>query len=426
MSQQNSPLDQHKKKIEQWVSQGLSNTQIARQIKEELGIETSEASVRRAISRWQIDKPNAGFDQPYFKVSQDRATIVTSVYNDTQKLEDLVRSYGLDPSEWQIEKPTFTIRETEDGVTQQARISLVRIEPYDEIIPARVPSDYKKPQIKKSKRLFKKGEDKPELVVFVGDQQAPFQDQDLHEKFCQWLADYQPDRGVLIGDTIDLPTISRHSDTPEQDESVQKCIDVGYQLLRDYVESSESTNWVKLEGNHDYRLRRAVIDNLRDFYGIRRGKGRNELPGNPLLDVEHLLRLDELGIEFLRPDGDWKQTQYQVSPYLAARHGWVARKGSGASALATLEHLGYSIIVGHTHRQSLVYKTKHDIDGKPSTITGVETGCMCRIEGGLGYAVAPDWLNGFATARVWPDGKFKIDLATYVNGVLYYGDTRYE
>jgi hypothetical protein len=426
MSQQTSPLDPYQAEIKSWALGGLSNTQIARKVKKDLGIKTSEASIRRAIKRWNISKPDSVFEQPYTKVDQDRAIIVTSVYNDTYDIEELVASHNLDPNEWQIEKPTFTIRETADGVTKQARITLTRIEPFDAIIPARIPSDYKKPQVKKSKGLFKKGENKPELVVFVGDQQAPFQDQDLHEKFCQWLADYQPDRGVLIGDTIDLPTISRHPDTPEQNPSVQECIDIGHQILRDYVESSESTNWVKLEGNHDYRLRRAVIDNLRDFYGLRRGKGRNEIPENPLLDVEHLLRLDELGIEFIRPDGDWKQAQYQVSPYLAARHGWLAKKGSGTSALASLEHLGYSIVVGHTHRQSLVYKTKHDINGKPATITGVETGCMCRVEGGLGYAVAPDWLNGFATAWVWPDGRFKIDLATYVNGVLYYGDKRYE
>ena len=425
MSQQNSPLDQHQKKIEKWATDGLSNTQIARKVKEELGVKTSEGSIRRALKRWGVSKPHPSFEQPYTKVHPDNAVIVSNVYSDTQSVEQIIRDHGLDPNEWQIDKPSFTIKETQDGVTKQARITLSRIEPYDNVIPARVPSDYKKPQIKKSKRLFKK-DDEPELVVFVGDQQAPYQDQDLHEKFCQWLADFQPNRGVLIGDTIDVPTISRHAGQPEVEASLQECIDGGYRLLRDYVESSEATNWVKLEGNHDYRLRRAVIDNLREFYGIRRGVGRNEIPESPLLDVAHLLRLDELGIEFLRPEGDWKQTQYQVSPKLAARHGWVARKGSGASALATLDHLGYSIIVGHTHRQSLVYKTKHDIDGKPSTITGVETGCMCRIEGGLGYAVAPDWLNGFATARVWPDGKFKIDLATYVDGVLYYGDKRYE
>ena len=426
MSQQNSPLDQHQKKIEQWATDGLSNTQIARKVKSDLGVSTSEGSVRRALRRWGTHKPYADFEQPYIKVHKDSAVIVTSVYSDTQQLERLIRDHGLDPDEWKIEKPSFTIRETQDGLTKQARITLTRIDPFDIIVPARVPSDYRKPQVKKSKKFLKKDKGGPELVVFVGDQQAPYQDQDLHEKFCQWLADYRPDRGVLIGDTIDVPTISRHPGQPEKDAAVQLCIDTGYQLLRDYVESSEETSWAKLEGNHDYRLRRVVIDNLSDFYGIRRAVGRNEVPENPLLDVAHLLRLDELGIEFIRPDGEWKQAQYQVSPKLAARHGWVARKGSGASALATLEHLGYSIIVGHTHRQSLVYKTKHDIDGKPSTITGVETGCMCRIEGGLGYTVAPDWLNGFATAWVWPDGKFKIDLATYVDGVLYYGDKRYE
>jgi len=427
MSQSTSPLEAHKAKIESWVeSKGYTINQVVAELAK-LGVTTSDRSIRRAMHRWGISG-NSGALQPYIKIKGDKAELVSNVYSDTFAIEQLIRDHGLDPDEWQIEKPDFHIKENAKGeTTKQVKVTLKRIEPYDIIVPARVPSDYKKPEVKKSKfRKKDKDKNKPELVVFVGDQQAPYQDQDLHEKFCQWLADYQPDRGVLIGDTIDLPTISRHPDTPELDESVQQCIDVGYQLIRDYVESSESTSWTKLEGNHDYRLRRAVIDNLRDFYGIRRAKGKNELPESPLLDVQNLMRLDELGVEFVRPNGSWEQAQIEVSPHLAARHGWIAKRGSGASALASLEHLGYSIIVGHTHRQGLVYKTKHDINGKPSTITGVETGCMCRIEDGLGYAVAPDWLNGFATAWVWPEGKFKIDLATYVDGVLYYGDKRYE
>ena len=425
MSQNTSPLETHKTKIESWLSKGYTTNQVVTELNK-LGVQTSQRSVQRAVKRWGLSS-NPNIEQPYTQVKGDKAFILSNVYYDRQNVEDIIRDSGLDPNEWEIEKPEFRVTEDKDGGRRtQAKLALRRIEPYDVIIPARVPSDYKKPEIKKSKKLLKKKEEGPKLVVFVGDQQAPFQDADLHVKFCQWLADFQPDEGVLIGDTIDLPSISRHPDTPELDASVQECIDVGYQLLRDYVESSESTSWKKLEGNHDYRLRRAVIDNLRDFYGIRRAKGKRELPELPLLDVENLLRLDELGIEFIRPNGSWETAQIDVSPKLAARHGWIAKKGSGASALASLEHLGYSIIVGHTHRQGLVYKTKHDINGKPSTITGVETGCMCRIEDGLGYAVAPDWLNGFATAWVWPDGKFKIDLATYIDGVLYYGDKRYE
>jgi hypothetical protein len=51
---------------------------------------------------------------------------------------------------------------------------------------------------------------------------------------------------------------------------------------------------------------------------------------------------------------------------------------------------------------------------------------MCEIRNGLGYAVAPDWQNGFATAQVWDDGRFKLDLATYVSDALFWRDQRYE
>jgi hypothetical protein len=199
----------------------------------------------------------------------------------------------------------------------------------------------------------------------------------------------------------------------------------GTTCLYDYREANENVGWTKLAGNHDQRLRRAIIDRLREVYGIRRGKLPDEVEGNPVLDVGFLLRLDELGIEYVKPSGDYEHMQVQLSPYLAARHGWIARKGSGASALATLEQLGFSVIVGHTHRQSLVHKTRHDINEGLTTLVGCETGCMCAIEGGLSYAVAPDWQNGFATAEIWPDGTFKVDLATYVDGHLYYRDQRF-
>ena len=38
MNQKNSPLDPHQAKIKAWTLEGLSNTQLARKIKKELGI----------------------------------------------------------------------------------------------------------------------------------------------------------------------------------------------------------------------------------------------------------------------------------------------------------------------------------------------------------------------------------------------------
>jgi hypothetical protein len=255
-----------------------------------------------------------------------------------------------------------------------------------------------------------------------GDQQAPFQDPNLHDKFVHWLSENRPDEGVLIGDTVDFAEISRHRHNPEWVARTQDCLDSGYGLLRDYVHSSPDTRWKKLAGNHDIRIRTTIIDQARDLYGLRRADSPQE---HSVWSIPHLLRLDELGIEFIDPNGEWEHGQVKLSDKLAVRHGWIARKGSGQSALATLEHLGYSVVVGHTHRQSLVHKTTHDIDGNTSTLAGVEAGCMCRIQDGLGYAVAPDWQNGFATATIWDDGKFKIDLATYVNGELLWRGQRY-
>jgi hypothetical protein len=110
---------------------------------------------------------------------------------------------------------------------------------------------------------------------------------------------------------------------------------------------------------------------------------------------------------------------------MAARHGWIAKKGSGTSALATLNHLGHSVMVGHTHRQSLVYHTVTDIDGQTSTLVAAETGTMAIVEGGLGFTVSPDWQRGFCTVATWPDGQFHIEHATWAGEHLRWRNERF-
>lgn len=434
MTQSQSPLDTYQGEISSWVEEDLTNQQIIDNLAE-LGVPTTERSLRRAKKRWDIadDGLAVGPEPPSTTVTGDSADIVGKPSIKLNRPEDLMRERGLDPEEWEV--VSMTINEwngptkagggakiTGKQLLKQLKIHLRRKIPISIVAPARIDGPtYKAPKLEAQKDPYA-----PERVVMVGDQQAPYHNEQLHKLFCEFLGDYKPTRGVLIGDTIDLPDISRHPNNPEKDVSTQECIDAGYLILRDYREAHGPTHWKKLAGNHDERLRRIVVDKIEKIYGLRRAKVPGEAMESPLLDVGHLLRLDELDIEFVRPDGDYEHTQIKLSPYLAARHGWIARKGSGSSALATLEHLGFSVVVGHTHRQSLVYKTRHDIDGEVSTLAACETGCMCRIEEGLGYAVAPDWQNGFATAEIWPDGTFKIDLATYVNGVLYYRNKRYQ
>lgn len=45
---------------------------------------------------------------------------------------------------------------------------------------------------------------------------------------------------------------------------------------------------------------------------------------------------------------------------------------------------------------------------------------MARIEGGLGYAVSPDWQQGFLDLTVWPDGTHTARPVPFVGGRLLY------
>lgn len=416
--QSQSPLDPYRTEIEKWITEGSAptNRDIIDRLAQ-LGLPTTERSIRRAMKRWGISR-NGEVEQPGLVVEGDTAEATSKATTEYTTPEDLMEERGLDPKDWEVVSMTVNEWDSPTGdVMRQLKVQLRRIVPLDIVAPAR-------PEGQRYVASKRQAGPEPKKVVLVGDQQAPFHDPDLHESFCEFLYDYQPDEGVLIGDTIDLPDISRHPNNPEQDATVQECIDAGYLILRDYRDASAPTQWKKLAGNHDERLRRIVVDKIERIYGLRRA----EVPGAeielPVMDVGHLLRLDELDIEFVRPNGDYEHAQIKLSPHLAARHGWIIRKGSGSSALATLEHLGFSVVVGHTHRQSLVHKTRHDINGESSTLAACETGCMCLADG-LGYAVSPDWQQGFATAEIWEDGTFKLDLATYVNGNLYYRDKRY-
>jgi hypothetical protein len=422
-----SPLDEYRELITRLAEDPtLTNVDIVRQ----LPIKTSDTALRRAMKRWGVVRPQYDFEKPGTKIKDGEAWLTSTPLSEVKTPEELMEDRGLDPEDWEI--ISMTVNEWEGSPTKgdqkkgkegnrlyrQLKIHLRRKREIQLIAPAEA-SDYRRAKVKAPK-LGESGQ----LVVFTGDQQAPFHDVALHQEFCAWLRYNQPAKGVLIGDTVDFPDISRHRLRPEGTATVQECINSGYNILRDYVEASPETEWIKLCGNHDERIRNTLIDWTMELYGIKRAEveGHDE---NSVLSIDHLLRLDELGIHYLDPAGSYEHAQVQISPYLAARHGWLATKGSGTSALKTLEHLGYSIIVGHTHRQSLVFKTTHDIHGQPTTVAGVETGCMCRIEEGLGYAVAPDWQNGFATAHIWRDGKFKIDLATYVSDQLLWRDQRY-
>jgi len=396
---------------------------------------TSEAAIRRFRKRWQIGAPAP--QRAYTKIDGDKAEAQTEL-STTPILDDpdaMLRQRGLDPSEWEVTNATLNEWQGpgSEGATTyyQTKFSVRRLTPSQWVQPAR-PRGPRVEEFEMLPSISALTRGNTELAVIVGDQQAPFHDEDLHQQFLSWLACNQPDIGVLIGDTVDFPDISRHAFDPDSTATVNECVQSGYDLLFDYVAASPVTRWVKLVGNHDERIRQYVLSQARELYGLRRATRRDESVESSVLSLDHLLRLDELGIELIDPHGPYEQAQYNLSDKLAVRHGHLVKRKAGETALANLEELGYSVFVGHVHRQAIVEKTRHDIGGFPSVIMGVEIGCMCvtqRTERNgrfwPNYTVNPNWQAGFATADIWPDGKFSVDLAKFVNGTLLWRNQRY-
>ena len=261
-----------------------------------------------------------------------------------------------------------------------------------------------------------------ELVCFLSDQHVPFHDKPLHEATVAWLVDHQPDRILLLGDLLDFDQVSRYARNDLHTATMQDTLDTGYEVLRDYRAAAPDADIVCLAGNHEERLRAAIGKQLAAITNLKR-------PGDDdgLLSVPFLLRFDELGIKFVRSDvGGYEHAAIKVSPELQAIHGWIAKKGSGSSARATLDHMRVSTIQGHTHRASSVFSTEWTIDNEPRTLVALETGCLCEIKDGLSHAPRPDWQQGFATASVRENGRFLCEQAVYVAGALMWRDWTYE
>lgn len=269
-----------------------------------------------------------------------------------------------------------------------------------------------------------------QLYAILPDQQIPYHDKKLHEVVLRWLDENQPYGLILSGDFIDLISFveGKYDWNPRMVRDPVQAVDdhrlEAISVMRDYAHYAGYPK-VKyfIDGNHENRLLKYMVRHAKLLSAVTDSSGRK------LNSIERYLELDE-GVWVYpvskKAKAAYPQTHVTLGKHLAVYHGWIARQKSGQSAMATLEHLGHSVIVGHTHRQAKVYLTRHAISGPPAILTGIEAGTLADINGGLGYAIKPNWQQGFATVRVFDDGTFDAQLATYVNNTLYWEGQRYE
>lgn len=336
-------------------------------------------------------------------------------------LEALMRERGIDPADWHVER--VTVNEWDalahgGGVDGEPRV--VKLRQLKVHLRNRRMAVGPAVEVKQRHRPLKRStraKDKPLLVAVLADQHAPYHDQELHGVVLRWLAEVKPDELVLAGDGGDFPTISRHRDRLNWNASVQEVVQAQYGLYSDYRDAAPRARIRKLRGNHDYRLESELMNRAERMAFVRPADRAGEQPEHHLYSVRRLLHLEQLAIELVGEEGeDWEFGEVDVAPGLAVRH-----KPPSQQLMARLNR---SVFAGHTHRQAIRAVTTFD-GGRGVVRTLVETGCLARIDKGLGYAPDADWQQGFATAAVHQDGGLSFDLATWRDGALTWRGERW-
>lgn len=246
-----------------------------------------------------------------------------------------------------------------------------------------------------------------------GRELAPFHDDRAMALFVEIVRREQPESVIILGDFLDLPSQGRFAQEASFAQTTQPALDAGYLFLASLRASAPDAQIILVEGNHDKRMQNFVETNALAAFGLKRA----DMPDSwPVMSLPYLLRLDELGVEYV--DAYPAATHWDND---ATRniHGTRANsKGSTMSQYAAeLPHI--NTWAGHTHRAEIVYKTTMGHRGEPIESYAANPGCLCLTDGsvpsvhgaissdGTPAKIVEDWQQGFGAllyseTESWP------------------------
>lgn len=261
----------------------------------------------------------------------------------------------------------------------------------------------------------------------------PFHDESAMAVALQIIRHLAPDVIVNLGDFLDFGAFSAKFVTePSFAQTTQAALDRAHRFLAECRANAPDAEMVLLEGNHDARAGRLIMANAAAAFGLRQANAPDSWP---VMSVPHLLRLDELAVEYV---GGFPAGQHWINDNLACIHGRVARSGNGATVRAVVDDERVSILQGHIHRHEVVYKTRHTRDG-PKVSLVASPGTLARIDGavpstkggidphGRPVRISEDWQNGIGVVTYEPgDGRFAYEPVFIHEGTAIFRGQRFE
>lgn len=361
----------------------------------------------RKKTRYWFDKAQEGG----LETPDDETTI--EYEGSIKTLEQLLNEMEVDTTKWSVDNFRANAWEALGADGEKRTLFQVRanLSHKPEFTPAELHASLRRTQCESE-------EDCPELLaqdvcLVIPDTQhgfrkdkitgemTPFHDTSAWKAMLDSAARCRPSEVVLLGDHLDLNEWStKYTRGVDHWFTTQAAIQA---LHDDLAELREVVGWNcrirYIEGNHEHRLQVMLQDRVPQLCAV---SGANSI--DPVVSVSNLLRLKELGIEYVGPYGEelWLWDEVRI------HHGNVVRSEPGATVQSVLKTADYSEVFGHIHRvEGPVYKTIHG-PGGTREIFVLTPGTLSRIDGAVPPGRRANWQQGFAyitrdeDGNIWP------------------------
>lgn len=232
-----------------------------------------------------------------------------------------------------------------------------------------------------------------EPVLLIPDCHIPNHDERAWGLLLRVALHLKPKHIVILGDFADGETLSAHPATKPGEVSFEQEV-AGVQKCLDQLDALGATNKIYIEGNHEFRLDRYLMERAPAMFHA--------------IKWQNVLTLYERG---------WQWVPYRKSVALGKLHLTHDTGTAGINAHRTsAQAFGGSAVIGHTHRMEMSIRGR--FDGTP--YVAAMFGWLGDPEKAAAYmheAKASEWVHGFGVGYLDPsNGVVHLQPVPIING----------
>ena len=369
-----------------------------------ISMETYKRYCRSAVQAYREDTGLNGTSTEKVK-NKDGSIDVRLKTFDFQTEDDLMKAAKLDPEIWELSNFKFRATQNENNpylVTQANFEKKIRDLKYPLIEQVKVEI----PPYEGNRRSL------TDAVLNFSDLHAPFHDERCMNIALQIAFDTQPKYIVLNGDLLDCTDLSKYLASIETRNRIQESLNVVAKFIASLRNICPGSEIVYIEGNHEDRLRKVILENVSGAVGLKRV---NELDGYDALSIPSLLCLADMNVKWL----PYTDNGYWVTDSLKFSH------GEELNAVKICKESDYNIVMGHSHRMEIVSNSKKIREGQKENWTFM-AGCNCKLDGSVpSVKTFMNWQQGFGV--IYFDENQATPVPVYIrDGVGLFNGVKYE